>query len=1114
MPVNGISVDGTAFVIRKFFFRSDGNVVEFAGKTWHFTWVGHPTVLVGASCLPVAVHYCHQDLYFKSSPFALIGEDWLCRAGVPLRWSGVSVSVSGKTLLSGVSGHCAPGRIFAIMGPSGSGKTTLLNALSGRVRCEGSIHLGGRPLSRKLRHLVGYSTQHDLFHPHLKLRQMLQFTADLRLPETLSKEQKTAAVDSVIAMLALTQCQNTIIGDGSVRGLSGGERKRASIACELLTDPPVLVLDEPTSGLDAHAAHALISRLKSLAVGEGRSVLLSLHQPSSRVFHMLDTVLLLTAGRPAYMGPSRDVAPYLAKLGLPLQPNYNPADYLLEVATDHSDRLVRHYEECQENEDMKQSTSPPQWVFQQHLSSLSSDPNCKKAFQRQYHEEKTLIKDTKGTRISSLSLPENDRLPSTDLPDSARISSSELHKNGRVPNIGLNENANTTGIGLLENARISSQGLLENARISSQGLLENAGISSQGLSDNANVSSLRLHENTNIPSTWLSGGRNQRFTSDTSTIGYTSEVGASVKDERSFEHLAGGALTCVCGNVFLIDCDAGGGEVLTNHFDGDNSRVVVHDSHLPVNQETKDSSNFTTRLADKRWYNGVIESSNHFVDVAGERRSLSARNSVPNSTKEYPLYVAQKFSTNATEDIDSFPQVLSCSKCTVKRGHDLHDARSYCVPMNDNHDSGYDQNRDPQRLSGSFHECRLPQNMHPSFSSDPILNKGVMPCDDSVQECPIVNGTRNRSVRRDESDSGRESCSSDHSYAASCLAASALPFATSRRISHNGVSEARWPASYWTQCRVRGRHGDGYGGGTGRHGEGYGGGTREWVFCMVLTARCFAVYRPIITSKINWVQTLGFALLAGVLWFQAPRTEEGITDLQGWMFFSTSYWMMHSHFQALNTFPREKAVLEKERSSGWYRISAYYIAKSVSELPLTIALPSLYFVISYPLMGFSGVSVMLLLLLMLLLNALVAQSLGLLVSVTFCNIEHCWAVSALITLFQQLFGGYLATRVPPWMEWARYLSMVQYAYSNMCYIEFSMGPPVTCAPELSRFPSCASGDTETVPVSEILAASGADLASAADGSPVWINTTALLLYLITARLLAYLVLRFRYRPNY
>jgi hypothetical protein len=61
------------------------------------------------------------------------------------------------------------------------------------------------------------------------------------------------------------------------------------------------------------------------------------------------------------------------------------------------------------------------------------------------------------------------------------------------------------------------------------------------------------------------------------------------------------------------------------------------------------------------------------------------------------------------------------------------------------------------------------------------------------------------------------------------------------------------------------------------------------------------VYRPIITSRVNWVQTLGFALLAGVLWYQAPRTEEGITDLQGWMFFSTSYWMMHSHFQALNT---------------------------------------------------------------------------------------------------------------------------------------------------------------------------------------------------------------------
>ncbi|XP_047740135.1 ABC transporter G family member 14-like, partial [Hyalella azteca] len=238
------------------------------------------------------------------------------------------------------------------MGPSGSGKTTLLNALSGRVRCEGSVWLGERPLSRKLRHLVGYSTQHDLFHPHLRLRQMLQFTAELRLPHAMSQAQKVAAVDAVIDLLGLQHCQDTT--------------PTTSLSTHSLPQ-------EPTSGLDAHAAHSLIANLKALAVQEGRAVVLSLHQPSSRIFHMLDTVLLLAKGQPAYLGPSGDVAPYMAQLGLPIQPNYNPADFLLEVATEYSERLIRHYSETHRAGNVvRQSKNPPPWVFHQRLSSLSA----------------------------------------------------------------------------------------------------------------------------------------------------------------------------------------------------------------------------------------------------------------------------------------------------------------------------------------------------------------------------------------------------------------------------------------------------------------------------------------------------------------------------------------------------------------------------------------------------------------------------------------------------------------------------------------------------------------------------------------------------------------------
>ncbi|XP_018017272.1 ABC transporter G family member 9 [Hyalella azteca] len=811
----------------------------------------------------------------------------------------------------------------------GSGKTTLLNALSGRVRCEGSVWLGERPLSRKLRHLVGYSTQHDLFHPHLRLRQMLQFTAELRLPHAMSQAQKVAAVDAVIDLLGLQHCQETIIGDATVRGLSGGERKRASIACELLTDPPVLVLDEPTSGLDAHAAHSLIANLKALAVQEGRAVVLSLHQPSSRIFHMLDTVLLLAKGQPAYLGPSGDVAPYMAQLGLPIQPNYNPADFLLEVATEYSERLIRHYSETHRPGNVvRQSKNPPPWVFHQRLSSLSAS------------QSKPILR--------------------TDVDDEDASSSHE-----------------------------------------------------------------RLDVGQELPDY-----RDLQYSRLTNANGYPHSVVIDVPDERLTQRLSN-VQRCACGNIVQLSLD-----VLPS-VDGENHCSEIISSPYPIDFS-------------------------------------------PSSTVRFPSEIAV-----SNLDYESSAHLFVCDDCIKMKNHQhlIHDGRDRDLVDSrgglDLGDDDSEHHHDLQR-SSSFRGFNVIRSLPAPLSEDACLNKGPGRPTDEAPRGTLPDTRTTRSVKRDESDSGRESCSSDHSDVASCSAASVAPFASSRRHLRLYAADARWPASYWTQCR----------------------------------ARCFAVYRPIITSRVNWVQTLGFALLAGVLWYQAPRTEEGITDLQGWMFFSTSYWMMHSHFQALNTFPREKAVLEKERGSGWYRISAYYIAKTLSELPLTIALPSLYFIISYPLMaGVSNALGMLLLLLMLLLNALVAQSVGLLVSVTFSDIEHCWAVSALITLFQQLFGGFLSTRVPPWMEWARYLSMVQYAYTNMCYIEFSMGLPVACAAELSRYPSCASGNTTVVPVAEILASTGVS-GSSIGPSVVWMNTAALVLYLVVARLLTYLVLRYRYRPKY
>ncbi|KAH9611359.1 hypothetical protein KSS87_011799 [Heliosperma pusillum] len=246
---------------------------------------------------------------------------------------GVTTSVE-KEILHGITGAVNPGEVIALMGPSGSGKTTLLNLLGGRITQPapgGSVTYNDQPYSKFLKSRIGFVTQDDVLFPHLTVRETLTYAAYLRLPRTLTKEQKELRALDVICELGLERCQDTMIGGSFVRGVSGGERKRVCIGNEIIINPSLLFLDEPTSGLDSTTALRTIQILQDIAEA-GKTVITTIHQPSSRLFHKFDKLILLGKGSLLYYGKASEVMTYFSSIGCSPMISMNPAEFLLDLA--------------------------------------------------------------------------------------------------------------------------------------------------------------------------------------------------------------------------------------------------------------------------------------------------------------------------------------------------------------------------------------------------------------------------------------------------------------------------------------------------------------------------------------------------------------------------------------------------------------------------------------------------------------------------------------------------------------------------------------------------------------------------------------------------------------
>lgn len=246
-------------------------------------------------------------------------------------------------IIQPISTEFLAGNLNVIMGPSGSGKTSLLNSVARRLhgslmtkyQLSGKMSYNGAiPSESVIRSVTSFVTQDDdALMPSLTVRESLRFAAGLRLPRWMSKEEKNQRAEEILMKMGLKDCADNLIGSDLIKGISGGEKRRVTIAIQILTDPKILLLDEPTSGLDAFTATSIMEVLNNLAA-EGRTLIMTIHQSRSDIFHHFANLLLLArGGYPVYAGPGAEMIPYFSSLGYHCPPQTNPADFALDLIT-------------------------------------------------------------------------------------------------------------------------------------------------------------------------------------------------------------------------------------------------------------------------------------------------------------------------------------------------------------------------------------------------------------------------------------------------------------------------------------------------------------------------------------------------------------------------------------------------------------------------------------------------------------------------------------------------------------------------------------------------------------------------------------------------------------
>lgn len=287
-------------------YRFEDGTFEIRTNTWLNPFLASIPliVLVFTSASLLGFILFHKSLYFeKQGGSAIPAEQNVSIKEVGrLEFHSLSVVVgSSKTVLRSVSGEACSGKLTGIMGPSGSGKTTLISYLSqrpchSRVSMSGTVRFDGRLLQESDARMIAYCPQDSVLLPTLTVYETILYSAILRLPPHRNASHIHSATEEAVNKMGLDGVRNSYVG-GSARvgGISGGEKRRVSVAMEIVTSPKIVLLDEPTSGLDSSSAKHVIIALKSLSQSNC-IVMVSVHQPPPVIFNMLDKVMFLANG--------------------------------------------------------------------------------------------------------------------------------------------------------------------------------------------------------------------------------------------------------------------------------------------------------------------------------------------------------------------------------------------------------------------------------------------------------------------------------------------------------------------------------------------------------------------------------------------------------------------------------------------------------------------------------------------------------------------------------------------------------------------------------------------------------------------------------------------------